>query len=396
MLGYILDAATGAKLGQLKGHTGSVYSCSWSSDSTKLATASADKTVCIWDVVSFAKVASFAFADKPTPEDMQVSCVWVPNSNTIISLSLRGDLFYCDAQAPGKPSLAIKGHNKSVNAMAVDKATGTIVSGSYDGVVNRFTIGQSAAAALMGKGHTNAVVELIITQGKLLSCGMDDTLRVSTLGDMQYTPESLPLGAQPSGMSLSRDGCLLLVSTSKAVHVLRGQGGAGWKVASTTSVVFAAMSVSISPDACEVAVGGDDNAIHIYSLAGDKLTAGPVMNQHPSAVTKVAYSPCGKYLASGDATKNVVVWDAAGKTAVQTENVHHQAKVTSLDWSGDSRRLVSGSLDTKVIVWDIQGGPSKRITLDRAHQGGVNSVRFVTDTRVASTGADCNIKMWTV
>jgi hypothetical protein len=73
--------------------------------------------------------------------------------------------------------------------MAVERSTGTIVSGSYDGVVNRFTIGQSAAAALTGKGHTNAIVDLILTQGKLLSCGMDDTLRVSTLSDMQYSPE---------------------------------------------------------------------------------------------------------------------------------------------------------------------------------------------------------------
>ena len=125
--------------------------------------------------------------------------------------------------------------------------------------------------------------------------------------------------------------------------------------------------MALSPDGSEVAVGGDDNGIHIYSLAGDKLTAGAVLNQHPSGVTKVAYSPCGKMLASGDATKNVVVWDAGSKQTMQTENVHHQAKVTSLDWSPDSKRLVSGSLDTKVIVWDIAGGPSKRIMLDRAH-----------------------------
>ena len=35
MLCYILDSASGNKLGQLKGHKGSVYSCSWSSDSTR-------------------------------------------------------------------------------------------------------------------------------------------------------------------------------------------------------------------------------------------------------------------------------------------------------------------------------------------------------------------------
>ncbi len=61
------------------------------------------------NVVSWCmQIARFDFADKPAPEDMQVACVWVPNSNTIVSLSLRGDLYYCDVTKPGKPSLNIK------------------------------------------------------------------------------------------------------------------------------------------------------------------------------------------------------------------------------------------------------------------------------------------------
>ncbi len=41
-----------------------------------------------------------------------------------------------------------QGHNKSINALAVDPSTSTIISGSYDGVVNRFTLNTAAAAAL--------------------------------------------------------------------------------------------------------------------------------------------------------------------------------------------------------------------------------------------------------
>ena len=59
-------------------------------------------------ICPYAQVAKFVFAEKPAPEDMQVACVWVPNSNTIVSLSLRGDLYYLDASKPGKPSLNIK------------------------------------------------------------------------------------------------------------------------------------------------------------------------------------------------------------------------------------------------------------------------------------------------
>jgi len=120
------------------------------------------------------------------------------------------------------------------------------------------------------------------------------------------------------------------------------------------------------------------------------------LNHHQSAVTRVAYSPCGTMLASGDATKNVVIWDAAAKTVSHKGMEYHQAKISSLAWSQDSKKLVSGSLDTRVIVWDIAGGPSKRQTLDRAHPGGCTQVRFVAANRVVSCGADCSIKLWTV
>lgn len=37
----------------------------------------------------------------------------------------------------------------------------------------------------------------------------------------------------------------------------------------------------------EVLVGGDDKGIHTYSVGGDKLTPGPVLNQHQNTITKV-------------------------------------------------------------------------------------------------------------
>jgi WD repeat-containing protein 1 (actin-interacting protein 1) len=48
--GFIYDGKTGEKKLSLEGHNGGVYSCSWSPDSSKLLTASGDKTCKIFDV----------------------------------------------------------------------------------------------------------------------------------------------------------------------------------------------------------------------------------------------------------------------------------------------------------------------------------------------------------
>lgn len=55
-----------------------------------------------------------------------------------------------------------------------------------------------------------------------------------------------------------------------------------------------------------VAVGGDDRLVHVYAVAGDGLKAGAVLSRHANGVTRVAFSPCGRSLATADSTKEVV------------------------------------------------------------------------------------------
>jgi WD40 repeat protein len=67
-------------------------------------------------------------------------------------------------------------------------------------------------------------------------------------------------------------------------------------------------------------------------------------------VTGLAFSPDGKYLASGGKDAAVIVWDVAtGKKVRQFQEPMHA--VACLAWSPDGKRLASGSHAT-VTVWD--------------------------------------------
>lgn len=131
-----------------------------------------------------------------------------------------------------------------------------------------------------------------------------------------------------------------------------------------------------------------------YSLSGTTLTEVKVLSErHRGAVHAVRYSPDGSRFASGDANREVIVWDAATKEPVVTELVYHTARISSISWSPDNSKIVTGSLDSSIIVWNL--AEKTRLVAKNAHFGGVTGVAFIDANTVASAGSDCTLKTWT-
>jgi WD40 repeat protein len=76
---------------------------------------------------------------------------------------------------------------------------------------------------------------------------------------------------------------------------------------------------------------------------------------HSNWVFAVAWSPDGKYIASGSRDNTVQVWHANNGTNVSTYHGHNN-DVTSLAWSPDGKYIVSGSADKTVQVWNALAG----------------------------------------
>ncbi|MCD6515575.1 MAG: protein kinase, partial [Candidatus Odinarchaeota archaeon] len=91
---------------------------------------------------------------------------------------------------------------------------------------------------------------------------------------------------------------------------------------------------------------------------------------HASWVYSVAWSPDGKYIASGSRDATVRVWDAASGELLRTLE-DHGGWVYSVAWSPDGRYIASGSRDATVRVWDAASGELLR-TLE-GHEDSVYS-----------------------
>ena len=92
---HICDAATGAKRRTLKGHTSAVMKVAWHPDGNRLASASTDRSVRVWDPITGKLMLSLIDLSS-----QMTTVSWSPDGKTLAAGSEDGTIIIYDA-VPG-------------------------------------------------------------------------------------------------------------------------------------------------------------------------------------------------------------------------------------------------------------------------------------------------------
>jgi len=241
------------------------------------------------------------------------------------------------------------------------------------------------AEEFSGAGHKTQVSAVRVSNGQVTTVSMDDSIKTSDAESRQWGA-SVDLGTQPSGVDVAKG--VAVVAAGETLVVVRNN-----TVVSKEKITYFATSVAVSPDGVDVAVGGKDQKIHLYTLDGDKLKPKSDLTGHRGEVTAVSYSHDGTYLASGDSNREVKVWKNGA--CVVDGWVFHTARINAVAWAPDNNHLASVSTDGNFIVWNVSN-PGSRVMFKNAHFGGVNAVTWIDDNTVATGGQDCAVKSWAI
>ncbi|MEZ0014152.1 helix-turn-helix domain-containing protein, partial [Kitasatospora sp. GAS206B] len=421
----LLSSQSQAFAGRLFGHTGPINAVAFSPDSTRLATASADGTLKVWQVTSRQLDTTL------TGHGGSVRTVaFSPDGQTLASGSADGTVRLWDMAGRRLP-VTLFGNGGGVRSVAFSPDGRTLVSGGADRNVRLWdTTSHTLTATLTG--HTDEVLGVAYSpDGRLVaSAAADHTIRLwDTTGHTLtailtgHSDEVLGVAFSPDGHALasgSADRTVRLWDTTShsLITTLTGHsddvngvvytdGGATLVSASgdgtvrlwdlATRRIIATLcghtdyvqGVAVSPDGAVIAAAGFDQTAALWQLGASALTVHPF-----TEIWQTAFSTDGRTVAAADAAHTVRLWDVARHTLVGTLD-GHSGSVFGIAFSPDGRLLASAGADQTIRLWDLAA--HAQVAVLTGHQDSVFAVAFSPDGQLlASAGEDRTVRFWDV
>src|SRR5271166_71178 len=88
----------------------------------------------------------------------------------------------------------------------------------------------------------------------------------------------------------------------------------------------------------------------------------------------------------------ILILSAAAADMAQAQLRGHGGPVRALAISPDGSEAVSGSFDTSIIRWSLPGNAAEQVL--RFHDGAVDTLLWLADGRIVSSGEDARIAIW--
>ncbi|MEK6372775.1 MAG: hypothetical protein AABO58_08765, partial [Acidobacteriota bacterium] len=380
------DVDSHKPLATLEGHKGSVYGIAFSPDGKRLASASYDNTVILWDVDSRKPLATLE-GHKSTVRGVAFS----PDGKRLASASDDSTVILWDVDSR-KPLVTLEGHKYGVYGVAFSPDGKRLASASQDRTVILWDVDSRKLLATL-EGYKNAVRGVAFSpDGKRLASASED--KTVILWDVDSrTPLATLEGHKYEvyGVVFSPDGKRLASASSDKTVVV-------WDVDSHKLLATLeghkrrVYGVAFSPDGKRLASASDDKTVILWDVDSRKSMA--KLEGHKGRVSSVAFSPDGKRLASASDDNTVILWDVGRRNPPATLE-GHKYRVTGVAFSPDGKRLASASWDKTVILRDVAS--RKPLATLEGHKYGVYGVAFSPDgKRLASASQDQTVILWDV
>ncbi|USP74304.1 beta transducin-like protein HET-D2Y [Curvularia clavata] len=382
----IWDASSGTCVHTLQGHSDAVMSVTFSHDSTRLASASDDRTVKIWNVSSGTCLQTLEGHSSGV-----TSVTFSHDSTRLASASGDSTVKIWDASS-GTCVHVLEGHSGWVTSVAFSHDSTWLASASADSTVKIWEASSGMCVHTL-KGHGYGVSSVAFSHNStwLASSSWDDTVKIWDVGSGTCVHTLEGHGYGVSSVAFSHDSTRLASASASGYSTVKiWDASSGTCLHTLQDHTWDVKSVTFSHDSTRLASASDDSTVKIWDMSN--RTRVHTLEDHSKAVTSVAFSHDSTRLASASMDTTVKIWDASSRTCVHTLQGHSDA-VISVAFSHDSTRLASSSWDDVVKIWDVGSGTCLH-TL-KGYSSNISLVDFSLDsTQLAPLSDDNYEKIW--
>ncbi|KAJ3514875.1 hypothetical protein NMY22_g14600 [Coprinellus aureogranulatus] len=380
----VWDAKTGEVERVLAGHTGLIRSVAFSSDKKHIVSGSEDRTLRIWDAKTGEEIRVLQ------GHTLSVYSVAFSGDGRLIASGSADKSVCIWVTETGEERRVLQGHMDEVSSVAFSVDGLRVSSGSADHSVRVWDV-QTGAQQLVLHGHTGRVWSVAFSgDGSRIVSGSDDTsLRI---WDANVGKEMVVVHGHTGGVNsvaFSEDGVRIVsgsddtsvriwdAETGELQRVVQGHTGRVW-------------AVSFLSDGDQIISGSIDTSVRVWDL---KTGYSQVSSQgHTRSIRSVAFSRDGSQIVSGSDDRSVRTWDATTGEARKFLQ-GHTGEINSVAFSGDGERIASASNDCTVWVWDATTGEVQHVL--QGHTSAIHSAVFSSDgSQIASASKDKSVRIW--
>jgi WD40 repeat protein/tRNA A-37 threonylcarbamoyl transferase component Bud32 len=371
-------------------HTAPIYKVVYSPKGDRIASASVDGTVKVWQASDGQLLLTL------TGHADQVSgLAYSPDGKRLASASEDHTVRIWDAST-GAEILNLRGHTDGVHCVAYSPDGQRLASGGRDrtAIIWDATTGRELRTL---KGHTGRIIDLMFSpdSGLLATADrVDGSVKIWNISNGEKLLAYRHLSGTARAVAFSPDGCVIASASERNVKLWEPRTGR--EVSSIDALGGVPVSLRFSPDGGFLAAASSDHTVRLWKVSTYQAVLTLKVPCGGGWVESIAFSPDTIHLASGGDDGTIKVWLITDDPEFLALS-KHVGRVLGVAFGADSRQLASIGIDGAVNIWDAVTGLDRSPlegTCTHATTGWARAIAFSPDGKyVAFTGPTPSIEL---